>query len=141
MGVGLHADAHPILIERGYDTDMKATIYHHTKGFPFIPTIIALLDYTKHARVEAQNDEFGAVIKLPTTLDTRKPECKLIELEVKNGKAVKALYRQPLDNERDLCMAIIPRATGAAIVKTVWTLPKGKVPGYNKGVEYAEGNA
>lgn len=117
---------------------MKGTIYHHTKGFPFLPVIVSLLDYTAHARTEAKQDEFGAVLKLPVAIDTRKPECKLIELEVKEGKPVKALYRQPLDETRDLCMAIIPRKTGAAIVKTVWTLPKGRVPGYNKGTNYHE---
>ncbi|PNG50164.1 hypothetical protein WDL1P1_00203 (plasmid) [Variovorax sp. WDL1] len=77
------------------------------------------LRYTRHALNEANSDRYGKV----TLLHAFIPEqATLIETEAEDGpdgrnsRVVKQLWRCPMDEYRDLVMALLP----GGVVKTVW---------------------
>jgi hypothetical protein len=92
--------------------------YHYQKGFPKVtfPSGTFPLTYSEHAIIESKSDKFGK-FKLPEFIDTE--TATVIEIETKDSKIDKLLYRLKLDRSRDLCLAIKPFAAGW-LVKTVW---------------------
>jgi len=96
---------------------MSSKLYHKELGFPSklrFPTGRIVLEYTRHALEEAQKDRYGT-IKLPRAIEMS--ACEVIEAEVVNGALNKILVRAPLDEERDICIALLPQSCK---VKTVW---------------------
>jgi hypothetical protein len=71
------------------------------------------LIYSRHAQQAALNDRYGH-INLPTVLNPMHAE--LIEVEMSGGAPVKAVFRLPLDDRRDICLVVLP----SGLVKTVW---------------------
>lgn len=75
------------------------------------------LEYTTHAKEEAQKDRYG-LIELPLKIDFNK--ATLIEAEAfGNDKMLvctKQVWRVSLDSKRDLCVVV----TREGRVKTVW---------------------
>ena len=83
------------------------------------PCFRGRLTYTRHALDAAADDRYGKV----TLLHSFIPEqATLIETEAEDGpngrnsKIVKQLWRCPMDEERDIVMALLP----CGRVKTVW---------------------
>jgi hypothetical protein len=73
------------------------------------------LTYSNHAIEAARDDRYGPVAQLPSCLEFHRAD--LIELEVVNGKPVKGVFRQSLDDVRDLVIVIL---FARNLVKTVW---------------------
>lgn len=77
--------------------------------------------YSAHALEESRNDRYGRVA-LPCTLDVYTDD--VVEVEVRDGKPVKAVIRQPLDDRRDVvCVVNFPEVTKTSrvsFVRTVW---------------------
>lgn len=93
---------------------LKDGTYHKDVYLPLSPSFSLLPRYSRHAQDAASNDRYGK-LDLPKVLSTQDSE--LIELEVVNGKAHKALLRKSYDSKRDLCVVVLIE-TG--LVKTVW---------------------
>ena len=99
---------------------MKQFIFHSDVFMPAryaAPCHEGKLEYTGHAKREAAKDRYGK-IDLPDEFHAGSGQ--LIETEVQYDgeevRVVKQLWRQPLDERRDLVMAIVPGGR----VKTVW---------------------
>ena len=99
-------------------------LYHRELGFPRdvdVPSAPFELTYGWHARRAADDDRFGPVGQLPDYLNPA--SAWLIELEVRDGIAFKAVYRLPVwaedahGNGLDLCLAVLLHN---GFVKTVW---------------------
>lgn len=90
--------------------------YHKDVHMPEVfrkPLFEGELFYTPHARQAAETDPYG-VVALPQYF--KAAGAQLIEVETEKGIPVKQLWRQRLDDERDLVLAI----TKGGCVKTVW---------------------
>lgn len=72
--------------------------------------------YTDHAIQASRSDRYGNIL-LPAYISTK--QAKVIEVEADGQKVFKIVYRQPLDKERDICLAVIPDRR-CWVVKTVW---------------------
>lgn len=98
-------------------------LYHYKFGFPVnvrLPTGRFLLVYGRHAQCKAQ--ERGVHALLPKYVDTS--ISMLVEMEVSTcDEVIKLVYRVPLDDARDICLAIVPEGTW--FVKTVWVNARG----------------
>jgi hypothetical protein len=91
-------------------------LYHFQLCIPRLyqrPVFEGALTYSRHALLEAESDRYGEV-SLPERFAAR--GAKLIEVEAVDGVVVKQLWRQKLDETRDLVLAITPAGT----IKTVW---------------------
>lgn len=79
------------------------------------PIFEGKLKYSRHALKEAEGDKFGS-ITLPAFF--KAADAKLIEVEFdeKEGTVVKQLWRQNLDDTRDILLAI----GKDGFVRTVW---------------------
>jgi hypothetical protein len=91
-------------------------LYHFELSIPRpyrIPCFQGELTYSGHAQREARSDRYG-LIELPARLEPK--NAQLIEVETVDGVVVKQLWRQRLDDRRDLVMAV----TNEGTVKTVW---------------------
>jgi len=77
------------------------------------PVFEGVLGYSPHALHEAECDRYGH-INLPERFEAK--GAALIEVETVDAVVVKQLWRQRLDDSRDLVMAITCEGT----VKTVW---------------------
>ncbi len=73
------------------------------------------LKYRRHAREEAQMDRYGS-IPLPAVFDASKAQLIEVDFDTDVDKVVKQLWRQPLDDKRDIVMAIMEDG----FVRTVW---------------------
>lgn len=73
------------------------------------------LRYTNHALSESQKDRFGD-IKLPVMFDPETAQLIESELSDDGSTVIKQVWRQPLDDKRDLVLALGPNGC----VKTVW---------------------
>lgn len=93
---------------------MKDGTYHRDIFLPIRLGFAAFAKYSAHAREAAQNDRYGT-LTLPAIISTQ--EAEVIEVEVSNGKPVKALLRMRHDDTRDLCVVIL---LDTCVVKTVW---------------------
>lgn len=91
-------------------------LYHFQLCIPHAyqkPVFEGELEYSGHAVREAENDRYGQ-ISLPERFVAR--GARLIEVEAVDAVVVKQLWRQKLDESRDLVMAITPDG----FVRTVW---------------------
>lgn len=79
------------------------------------PIFQGLLSYTGHARRAAQEDRYG-VIELPLRFEPGKARCIETEVNPLNNEVLKQVWRQQLDDRRDLLLVITP----SGHVKTVW---------------------
>ncbi len=96
-------------------------LYHYTTGLPKTfeaPTDRIELIYTKHALAAALDDKHGA-FRLPKSITQSR--FKVIEVETRGEEVYKIVLRGSLDNERDLCVALVP---AERVVKTVWLSDK-----------------
>lgn len=101
---------------RAENKDVKPLLYHSEVYMPeelTEPVYTGGLHYSAHARREAQNDRYGSI---PLPKYFWGTGAQLIEVETVDDVPVKQVWRQPLDEERDLVMAITREGT----VKTVW---------------------
>lgn len=93
-------------------------LYHSEIGLPAgfrAPTGRVSLEWTRHADRARKDDRYGEIPRFKTaTLD----RLTVVEVGVEGGKVVKILFRGRLDNERDVCMVLIPGRVWR--VKTVW---------------------
>jgi hypothetical protein len=99
---------------------MTETLYHVETGLPRgfrVPDRRVEISYGSHAREEALSDRYGQ-IRLPHSLSLRR--MRVIEVGVDNDKVTKILFRGRLDDERDLCIVLVPVANGPWRCKTVW---------------------
>jgi hypothetical protein len=81
------------------------------------PTQRVKVDYGHHAKREALIDRYGE-IALPAFVNLKR--FRVIEVGVINGRVSKILFRGKLDNERDLCIVLIPSGDKPWKAKTVW---------------------
>jgi hypothetical protein len=96
------------------------TLYHSEIFLPSwftAPTRRVRIDYGHHAKREALVDRYGE-IALPAFINLRR--FRVIEVGVIDGRVSKILFRGKLDNERDLCIVLIPRGDKPWYCKTVW---------------------
>ena len=81
------------------------------------PVFRGVLRYGPHSLKEATTDRYG---EIPLPIEFHPEGARLIESEVRvigiNARVIKQLWRKPLDETRDLVMAI----TDSGYVKTVW---------------------
>lgn len=98
---------------------LQTGLFHKDIGLPISPNRIifhAQLKYSNHALKAAQNDRYGK-INLPETLNTKLDNVTLIELETKNGKPFKGVYRMPYNDKHDIVIVLLYETR---LVKTVW---------------------
>lgn len=93
-------------------------LFHKDVGMPrsvATPIYTGVLRYGHHARAEAKKDRYGE-IKLPEKINF--DVAVLIEAEYDSDleRCVKQVWRQPLDERRDIVIVINPDG----FVKTVW---------------------
>jgi hypothetical protein len=97
------------------------TLYHMELGFPKNfnpPTGVHELEYSRHAVEATQDDRYGAI---PVLKKMNVDRLKMVELGVQDGRVSKIVYRGTLDEERDMCIVVIPKPAGQKwFVKTVW---------------------
>jgi hypothetical protein len=96
------------------------TLYHSDiflPGWFTAPTQRVKVDYGHHAKREALVDRYGE-IALPAFVNLKR--FRVIEVGVINGRVSKILFRGKLDNERDLCIVLIPNDNRPWRCKTVW---------------------
>ncbi|AVD99363.1 hypothetical protein SEA_BILLNYE_191 [Streptomyces phage BillNye] len=99
---------------------MTEVLYHSDiflPGWFTAPTRRVKVDYGHHAKREALADRYGE-IALPAYVNLKR--FRVIEVGVINGRVSKILFRGKLDNERDLCIVLIPRGDNPWRCKTVW---------------------
>jgi len=97
-------------------SDSTTKLYHAQIFIPESlkkPVFEGELRYTRHAQHAAESDIYGEVA-LPRYFQAE--GAKLIEVETELGVPVKQLWRQKLDDKRDLILVI----TSEGSVKTVW---------------------
>lgn len=83
-----------------------------------LPRGLFPLVYSDHAMRAARSDRYSySKITLPDYIETHSADCQLIEAEYDNGKIIKAVYRIPYSDFRDLCIAV---TLPDFVVKTVW---------------------
>lgn len=93
-------------------------LYHRDVYLPptlKLPNGAFCLYYSKHAEDEAKRDRYGP-IPLPAYISTNNAD--VIEVETNNYEVVKVVYRQRLDEKRDICLAVLIGRKWT--VKTVW---------------------
>lgn len=73
------------------------------------------LRYGPHALREARSDRFGN-IELPQCFDASIAQLIEVEFDERKEEVVKQVWRQPLDETRDLVLVV----TKNGFVKTVW---------------------
>lgn len=93
-------------------------LYHVEIGLPrgFVkPSGRVPLRWTAHADHARTSDRYGEIRKFQTaTLD----RLRVIEVGMENGNVAKILFRGRYDDNRDVCMVLIPGRVWT--VKTVW---------------------
>lgn len=95
-------------------------LYHRDIGFPdrlSLPKHRLQLRYSTHARKAAQDDRYGPITNLPTSLPVLRSS--IVEAEVDQQGTSKLVVRVPYSEGLDLVLVIIPDGAGA-LVKTVW---------------------
>lgn len=94
-------------------------LFHKDIGLPIASNRIifhANLNYSNHALRAANNDRYGK-INLPRILNTKLDNVTLIELETRNGKPYKGVYRLPHCEKYDIVIVVLYETR---LVKTVW---------------------
>ena len=117
-------------------------VYHVDVFLPkrvrgLVPKGVKQITYAKHALDAAKNDRFGEVTKLPNSLDFS--QSPLIEVLTSGKKADKIVIRTPIDDERDLCLALIPTCDSKIwFAKTVWVNLRSDKHSTLRSNEYAK---
>ncbi len=89
-----------------------------------LPTGAYLLKYGPHAQQAAKSDRYGNLTPLlPAYIDCSK--ATVIEVETNGNVIVKIVYRQKLNEKKDICLAVCPTRHGTWFVKTVWSNVNG----------------
>ena len=94
-------------------------LFHKDIGLPIAPNKIKFycrLKYSHHAINASNNDRYGK-INLPDILNTTKDDVTLIELETRNGKPYKGVYRLSHCKKYDMVIVVLYETR---LVKTVW---------------------
>lgn len=94
-------------------------LFHKDIGLPISPNRIIFhgtLNYSNHAIKAANSDRYGK-INLPKILNTKNDNVTLIELETKNGRPFKGVYRMPHCQKYDIVIVVLYETR---LVKTVW---------------------
>ncbi len=95
-------------------------LYHKEIGFPAgfrAPRDLVMVSYSNHALSAAKDDRYGD-IHLPPRI--RLSDFEIIEIGVIGKRVSKILFRGELDDDRDLCIVLIPNGRGPWTCKTVW---------------------
>lgn len=79
------------------------------------PVFEGRLNYPRHAREASHDDRYGA-INLPEFFSADCARCIEVEYDECRDKVVKQVWRQKLDEKRDLVLVINPDGR----VRTVW---------------------
>lgn len=85
-------------------------------GLPF--KSMSLL-YSNHAIAASKNDRYGT-FELPATLEPQNAKVIEVAYSTETKKVVKVVYRQQLDSQRDICIAVAIDPRKGYVVKTVW---------------------
>jgi hypothetical protein len=110
---------------------MKNGLFHKSLGFPvgaLQPWLgVIAIQHTSHSAAQCFRPECrrwvkGGVINIPDgeSLDVQAED--IIEIEVSDGKPVKALVRLQYDDHSDVCFALLAPVAGRSLCKTLWTL-------------------
>lgn len=94
-------------------------LFHKDIGLPISSDRIKFncpLRYSNHANRAANNDRYGK-INLPERLNTQLDNVTLIELETRNGKPYKGVYRTSHCEKYDIVIVLLYETR---LVKTVW---------------------
>lgn len=98
---------------------MSSNLYHADLGMPDYmkrPLFRGRLHYSEHALAEARKDRYGP-IKLPEWFQGGgSSRCIEVAWDHERNKAIKQVWRQPLDENRDLVLVI---GRGGRVI-TVW---------------------
>jgi hypothetical protein len=93
-------------------------LYHADINMPErmkIPIFQGALKYSHHAKSEATGDKYGK-LHLPTTFNPAVARLIEVEYDEHNHKVLKQVWRQKLDETRDLVLVIGENG----FVRTVW---------------------
>lgn len=100
---------------------MKNGLYHREIGLPpgaaNLWAGVLSLEYSQHAQRAAREDRYGRLELYP---EIEFEPSDVVEIELQEGEAVKAVLRIPLEDGRDMVFAILRPEAGRARVKTVW---------------------
>ena len=94
-------------------------LYHSEVYMPKLlqqPCFEGRLRYSRHAIDEANSDRYGDITPPPYFYVEGKEKLIEVETDSKTGKVVKQVWRQALDDERDIVLVI----TADGNVKTLW---------------------
>lgn len=98
----------------------RELLYHKEIGFPAgfrAPRDLVMVSYSTHALNAAKDDRYGDM-HLPPRV--RLSDFDVIEIGIIGRRVSKILFRAELDDERDLCMVLMPNGRGPWRCKTVW---------------------
>ncbi len=90
------------------------------------------LNYSLHALDSAYNDRYD-IIKLEECYNFSKAE--IVEVEVKNGVAIKVVARFDYNDKYDLTIVVVPQTK---IVKTVWLNRKDDIHNTLDATKYVD---
>ena len=98
---------------------MKEGLFHRDIGLPdCAPLFFSFeLTYSAHAKRACVEDRYGT-IRPPRFVRPREGE--IIEVQVWNGRIVKAVVRTTYNDIHDLILVIVPEDIDKAFVKTCW---------------------
>lgn len=97
---------------------MDTALYHFEVYLPEqckVPAYEGKLKYSLHARKEAASDRYGT-IDLPDVFKAANAQLIEVEFDIRRNRIIKQVWRQPLDESRDLVLVIQPDG----FVRTVW---------------------
>jgi hypothetical protein len=95
-------------------------LYHKEIGFPAgfrAPRDLVMVAYSGHALNSAKDDRYGEMF-LPDRM--RLSDFEVIEIGIIGRRVSKILFRGELDDDRDLCIVLIPNGRSPWRCKTVW---------------------
>lgn len=109
--------------------NIKDGLYHREIGIPadaarawVAPEFLQMV-YSEHALRASEDDRYGRV---PLYREMAFAPEELVEVEYRDGKPVKAVFRTPLEDIAgkcspfDLVIVMLPPEGGKVFVKTVW---------------------
>jgi hypothetical protein len=85
---------------------------------PFLGTY--RLRLSAHAEQAMTEDKYGRIEGVVNGTEITVDETAVVEVQVENGKPVKALVRLEYNERLDLVLALFPSRQGVCFVKTVW---------------------
>ena len=97
---------------------MSTYLFHSEVFMPErykVPLQTGTLNYGNHAKVEALKDRYGS-IPLPSEINLELARIIEAEFNVQDNEVVKQVWRQPLDEQRDIVLVV----NRGGFVRTVW---------------------